>query len=48
MEPSTDVVKTFPDHEGCKTNPNIQKLLDPGEQVIYSCKVLKHNRWGMK
>lgn len=22
--------------------------MDPGEKVLFSCKVLKHNRWGMR
>ena len=48
MEPSSDIVKSYPDHENYKSNQSIKELLDPGETIIYSCKVLKHNRWGMK
>ena len=45
---AAEITKSFPDHENLRESAAIQKLLDPGETVVYSCKVLKHNRWGMK
>ena len=40
--------KTFVDECGCAQNPNIMAQLDSAEQVVFSCVVLKFNRWGMK
>lgn len=42
--------KTFPDYQGCKQNKEILAQLDTqkGETVIFSCVVIKLNRWGLK
>jgi hypothetical protein len=40
--------KTFQDHMGCKDNKEIMAQLETakGEYVIFSCPVIKNNRWG--
>lgn len=42
--------KTFADECQCAQTPNVMAQLDTakGEQVVFSCIVLKFNRWGMK
>ena len=45
-----DCDKKFDDYMGCSNNPEIMANLDTakGEKVIFSCIVVKYNRWGMK
>ena len=42
--------RKFSDYMGCKNNAEIQAALDTakGERVVFSCVVIKFNRWGMK
>ena len=42
--------KKFDDYMGCANNPEIMAQLDTGsgEKVVFSCIVIKYNRWGMK
>ncbi len=42
--------KTFPDYQGCAANSEIMAQLETqkGEKVIFSCIVIKLNRWGMR
>ena len=42
--------KTFTDFMGCANNADILAQLhsDEGEQIVFSCIVIKYNRWGMK
>lgn len=42
--------KFFPDYMGCKNNKEILAQLDTdkGEEVVFSCVVVKFNRWGIR
>lgn len=42
--------KQFDDYMGCAGNPDIMAMLDTAnnEKVVFSCIVIKYNRWGMK
>lgn len=46
MEPE----QTFSDYMGCRQNTEILGQLETskGEEVVFSCTVIKFNRWGMK
>jgi hypothetical protein len=48
MESNID--KRFSDYMGCAHNQDVLKELDTakGEKVVFSCVVVKYNRWGMK
>ena len=43
-------VPKFIDQMGCGSNPEIMAHLETGkgEEVIYSCNIVKYNRWAMK
>ena len=49
MDTSTGDRK-FNDYIGCATNEEVMACLDTGkgEAVVFSCIVVKYNRWGMK
>ena len=49
MESVQNIKKTFEDYQACKENPKIMAQLDEvmGEKVIFSCQVVKFNRFGM-
>lgn len=40
----------FIDYMGCAQNQEIlhQLLINQGERIVYSCLVIKFNKWGMK
>jgi len=42
--------RKFPDYMGCAQNQEILAQLDTkkGEKIVFSCVVIKINRWGMK
>jgi len=42
--------RKFNDYQGCATNGEIMASLDTakGEEVVFSCIVIKFNRWNMK
>jgi hypothetical protein len=42
--------KRFSDYMGCAHNQDVLNQLDSatGEKVVFSCVVVKYNRWGMK
>lgn len=46
MEPSNDITKSFPDHIKFKGNADICKMLDDNEDIVFSCKLQKRNKWG--
>lgn len=48
MESTAD--KKFEDYMGCASNPGIIANIDTkaGEEVMFSCIVVKYNRWSMK
>ena len=48
--PNLNIVKTFQDFMGCAQNKEILAQLDSGkgETVVFSCVVVKINRFGMK
>ena len=43
-------MRTFDDFKDCKNDANIvaQLKTEDGEEVVFSCSVIKYNRWGMK
>lgn len=45
-----DSERKFNDYLGCGTNPEVKAAMDTGngEEVIFSCTVVKYNRWSMK
>ncbi len=39
----------FKDHKNCHKNQNLMSLLtEKDEQIIFSCEVIKLNKWGWK
>ena len=50
MEQEGEIVKYFKDHMNCLSNYVIKESLDidKGEYVVFSCLVVKINRWFMK
>lgn len=49
MEPNSAAAKkTFKDNEECGKNSGITSQLAAGEKIVFSCKVIKHNKWTMR